>query len=104
MRVISSSRPADASTGNRRLWAALVVVAATSSGLVVSARAFTSEQATRGAEVFRLHCARCHAPDAAGKDAAWRGLRAPELVGVDSLPTEPRAYQQIRRQPFRSAR
>ncbi len=72
--------------------------------LVVPAGAFTSEQATRGAEIFRLQCARCHGPDGQGKDAAWRGLRAPELVGPQALPVDPRPYQQIRRRPFRSAR
>ena len=64
--------------------------------------AFTAEQAQFGAWVFRRQCARCHGADGQGKDDAWRGLRAPELVGPGSFPVEPRAYQQIRRREFRS--
>jgi cytochrome c len=71
--------------------------------LACSAAAFTREQAEYGAWVFRRQCVRCHGADGQGKDDAWRGLRAPELIGRGVLPAEPRAYQQIRRREFRTA-
>jgi len=66
------------------------------------ATAFTPEQVEYGAWVFRRQCTRCHGGDGQGKDDAWKGLRASELIGPGALPLEPRPYQQIRRREFRS--
>ncbi len=71
--------------------------------VAVPAAAFTSEQITRGADVFRRQCQRCHGPYGEGRDAIYRGLRAPELIGRTALPLKPRPYQRIRRRDFRSA-
>jgi len=68
-----------------------------------SAAAFTQAQATQGAQVYALQCARCHQPEGQGKAGVWKGLTAPELIGPDALPPAPRSYQQIRRQPFETA-
>ncbi|HZP40513.1 MAG TPA: c-type cytochrome [Candidatus Binatia bacterium] len=68
-----------------------------------AADAFTQAQVMHGAWVLRRQCARCHGPNAEGKADAWRGLTAPELVGPNALPPEPRPYQQIRRQRFETA-
>ncbi len=67
------------------------------------AAAFTPDQVTRGAEVFRRQCQRCHGPYGEGRDAIYRGLRAPELIGRTALPVKPRPYQRIRRRDFRTA-
>ncbi len=67
------------------------------------AAAFTSDQVTRGAEVFRRQCQRCHGPYGEGRDNIYRGLRAPELIGSSALPLKPRAYQRIRQGDFRTA-
>jgi cytochrome c len=66
------------------------------------AAAFTADQVQFGAWVFRRQCVRCHGADGQGKDDAWKGLRAPELVGPGVFPVDPRPYQQIRRREFRT--
>ncbi|HLK10949.1 MAG TPA: cytochrome c [Candidatus Binatia bacterium] len=65
---------------------------------------FTAAQVQAGARTYQRQCARCHGPDGQGKDAAFKGLRAPELIGAGALPVEPRAYQRLRRQKFRTAK
>lgn len=65
--------------------------------------AFTAEQARQGAEIFRRQCARCHGPYGEGRDNAFKGLRAPELIGGSALPLRPRAFQKIRHRDFRTA-
>ncbi len=67
------------------------------------ALAFTSEQVTQGADLFRRECQRCHGPYGEGRDAIYRGLRAPELIGRTALPLKPRPYQRIRQRDFRTA-
>jgi polar amino acid transport system substrate-binding protein len=81
--------------GGRLAIAGAVLIAAAG-----AAGAFTREQVDFGAWVFRRQCARCHGADGGGADNAWRGLRAPELIGPGALPRTPRPYQQIRRREF----
>ena len=68
------------------------------------AAAFTDAQAYDGEGVYREGCARCHGPNGEGKDNAYRGLRAPALVGPNALPCTPRAFQTIRQRNFRTLR
>jgi len=91
--VPSSRRP----IGRGRTLVCVVLLLATGRAI-----AFTPEQAEYGAWVLRRQCARCHGGDGQGKDDAWKGLRAPELIGAGAFPLEPRPYQQIRRRDFRS--
>jgi len=67
-----------------------------------SAHGFTAAQASHGASVYRLQCARCHGPEGQGKDDAYKGLRAPELVGPGALPLKPRPFQRLRKTDFRT--
>ena len=69
----------------------------------VPAAGFTAEQVQRGSEIFRQHCQRCHGPYAEGRDGAYKGLRAPELIGPNALPLQPHPYQRIRHRQFRTA-
>ena len=66
------------------------------------AGAFTTEQAASGARIYARQCARCHGVNGEGKDNAYRGLRAPDLVGADALPCRPRAFQKIRQRDLRT--
>ncbi len=54
-------------------------------------------------DVFRRECQRCHGPYGEGRNAIYRGLRAPELIGRTALPLKPRPYQRIRQRDFRTA-
>ncbi|GEM_PF-1114297 len=80
----------------------LVVVATV--GLVLSAlasaRAFTAEQVSKGREIFRLQCARCHGPSGEGIRDIYRGMTAPPLIGPTAFPVDPRAYQKMRHFQF----
>jgi cytochrome c len=69
-----------------------------------SARAFTAAQAQGGGRIYTRQCARCHGPKGEGKDAAFKGLRAPEVIGASALPLRPRPFQQLRRSEFRTAK
>jgi cytochrome c len=68
------------------------------------AYAFTEVQARTGTRIYAQQCARCHGTYLEGKDNAYRGLRAPTLLGSSALPCQPRAYQKLRQQPFRTLR
>src|SRR5690242_19656850 len=61
-----------------------------------SAGAFTAEQADKGREIFRLQCARCHAPAGQGITDIYRGMTAPPLIGPTAFPLDPRPYQKMR--------
>jgi cytochrome c len=65
---------------------------------------FTQEQVAKGAETFRLQCARCHGPDGQGIADIYKGLTAPPLIGPGSLPEQPRAYQRVRHYDFQNIR
>jgi len=67
-----------------------------------TAHAFTEDQAHAGARTFKRQCARCHGADGAGKDNQYKGLRAPELIGPGALPCQPRPFQKIRKDNFRT--
>jgi mono/diheme cytochrome c family protein len=76
-------------------------------GLVIivavgTAHAFTREQADAGARTYKRQCARCHGVDGAGKDDQYKGLRAPELIGSGALPCQPRPFQKVRKDNFRT--
>jgi cytochrome c len=77
-------------------------------GLLVTAThaavAFTPTQAQDGARVYARQCARCHGPKGEGKDNAFNGLRAPEVIGKGALPLKPRPSQQLRKTDFRTAK
>jgi len=84
--------------GNGAATACIAVVLGTG-----TASGFTRAQADYGAWIFRRECARCHGSDGGGKDDAWKGLRAPALIGPDALPEAPRPFQQIRVAAFDDA-
>jgi len=89
----------------RRPWIAASGVLAL--GLVAvaalgTADAFTQDQAHAGERTFKRQCARCHGVDGSGKDDQYKGLRAPELIGAGALPCEPRPFQKIRKDDFRT--
>jgi mono/diheme cytochrome c family protein len=69
-----------------------------------AAFAFTDAQAKAGAETFQLQCARCHGPNGEGLDNIYHGLRAPELIGPNAFPVDPRAYQKLRHFDFHNVR
>lgn len=81
------------------IFAAVVVLAARE-----ATYAFTDAQVQSGERVYQHSCTRCHGPNADGKDEAYRGLRAPELIGSTALPCTPRPFQKIRQHAFRSVR
>ena len=88
-----------------RLWRCVCLTA----GILVFAAngiaySFTGIQADSGAHVYQHQCARCHGPNAEGKDDSYRGLRSPELIGATALPCKPRAFQKIRTGNFRTAK
>ncbi|HJU11430.1 MAG TPA: c-type cytochrome [Candidatus Binataceae bacterium] len=68
------------------------------------ASAFTQEQVDKGAETFRLQCARCHGPNGRGISDVYKDLTAPPLIGPGSLPAQPRPYQKVRHCDFRNLR
>jgi mono/diheme cytochrome c family protein len=68
------------------------------------ASAFTREQAAKGAETFRLQCARCHGPNGQGVTAVYKDLTAPPLIGPGALPKAPRPYQRVRHFDFLNVR
>jgi mono/diheme cytochrome c family protein len=87
----------------RRAVRSVALVALATTVFCPVAAAYTREQLDNGAWVYRRQCARCHGGDGQGKDDAWKGLRAPELIGAGALPVDPRPYQQIRRRRFHTA-
>jgi cytochrome c len=92
-------RPTD-----RRRVAAGVLCGALVVAAIGSAHAFTTAQAQSGSRVYARQCARCHGARGEGKDAAFKGLRAPEVIGAGALPLKPRAFQQLRQTEFRTAK
>jgi cytochrome c len=66
--------------------------------------AFTAQQVQSGARTYRRQCARCHGTNGEGKDNAFKGLRAPELIGPKALPCSPRPFQKLRTHAFRTVR
>jgi mono/diheme cytochrome c family protein len=68
------------------------------------AGAFTAEQVDKGQEVFRLQCARCHAPNGQGISNIYRDMTAPPLIGPGAFPLDPRPYQKMRHFQFRTVR
>ena len=87
-----------------RVAAGLTVAGCVALGLARGAAAFTRAQALDGARVYDEECAHCHEADGEGKDNTFNGLRSPEVMGPTALPCKPRAFQQLRHQPFRTAR
>lgn len=73
--------------------------------LVVSVpvHAFTAAQTQDGAKTYKRQCERCHGVNGQGKDNAFKGLRSPALIAPNALPCNPRPFQKIHTQPFRSA-
>jgi mono/diheme cytochrome c family protein len=69
-----------------------------------TAAAFTKEQVAKGAETFRLQCARCHGPSGRGISDVYKNLTAPPLIGPGSLPPQPRSYQKVRHFDFQNIR
>lgn len=67
------------------------------------ARAFTAAQVQAGAGTYNRQCARCHGAHGEGKDNAFEGLRAPQLIGPQALPCSARPFQKIRTHVFRTA-
>jgi cytochrome c len=82
-------------------WAPLIAAVLAVS---VPVHAFSAAQAQAGTKTYKRQCARCHGVNGEGKDNAFKGLRAPELIGPNALPCTPRAFQKIRTHPFCTAR
>jgi len=82
----------------------LVALGTGAIGLPSAALAFTDAEAKAGAETFQLQCARCHGPNGEGQENIYHGLRAPELIGSNSFPVAPRAYQKLRHFNFHNVR
>ncbi len=72
--------------------------------LAAPAWGFTAAQVAAGGRTYQRECARCHGADGRGKDAAFKNLRAPELIGPGALPREPRPYQRLRHEEFHTAK
>ena len=85
-------------------FATAAILAGALVAVVDSSSAFTLAQAQDGARVYARQCARCHGPKGEGKDAAFNGLRAPEVIGAGALPLKPRPSQQLRKTEFRTAK
>ena len=104
----SDSRPRgwwhSPSTSIRESAAAALLAGALVTAAVDSAGAFTAAQSQSGSRVYARQCARCHGPKGEGKDAAFKDLRAPEVIGAGALPLKPRPFQQLRRTEFRTAK
>jgi cytochrome c len=91
-------------TSIRESAAAALLAGALVTAAVDSAGAFTAAQAQSGSRVYARQCARCHGAKGEGKDAAFKDLRAPEVIGAGALPLKPRPFQQLRRTDFRTAK
>ena len=89
----------------RRPWIAasgVLAVGLVAAATLGTADAFTRDQAHAGERTYKRQCARCHGVDGSGKDDQYKGLRAPELIGAGALPCEPRPFQKIRKDDFRT--
>jgi mono/diheme cytochrome c family protein len=84
--------------GRRASAVAVVLLAA------LPAWGFTTAQVAAGARTYQRECARCHGAEGQGKDAAFKGLRAPKLIGPGALPLEPQPSQRLRHGEFRTAK
>jgi cytochrome c len=91
-------------TALRGVVAGLTFTVCVALGLPRGAGAFTRAQALDGARVYEEECAHCHEANGEGKDNTFNGLRSPEVMGPTALPCKPRAFQQLRRQNFRTAK
>jgi cytochrome c len=105
MRALMRRPPHQASSGwTRRItWHRGIVLGAVLTAAAVPAHAFTAAQVQAGTRTYKRQCARCHGVNGEGKDNAFKGLRAPELIGPGALPCQPRAFQKLRTHPFRTA-
>jgi len=88
--------------GRLRVASRMLVAAMSAVVVIGTAHAFTQDQAHAGARTFKRQCARCHGVDGSGKDNQYKGLRAPELIGAGALPCQPRPFQKIRKDNFRT--